>query len=201
MTGKSDVKCEYLEDGKFCKSICESDEGKAVREESCANNSKETCCYVCADRKTCEISCNYLEKPAVTGDKTRNSTNIGHEFEAEYPGGFKGEYLGGHPAFPKKSNVHLLLESQNLSIPELDLSISYRSIKRIENMTKEKISATRVVFLGIAGALWKKEQQYMVLTFRDKAAGNDLSLIFKMNQIEEAQPSIYQKIVAAKAKK
>jgi hypothetical protein len=190
MAEKGVVECEYFVGDRFCKAIIENDEGKRVREESCVNESKDSCCYLCAHRKSCEVSCSYLDKPA---DITRAKVHIDQEFI--------GEYLGGHPAFPKKSNVHLILEAQNLVVHELGLSIPYRNIKRIENMTKDKITATRVLLLGIVGALWKKEQLYMVLTYRDKAAGNDLSMVFKMEKIEKVQPLIYQKMVNARAKK
>jgi hypothetical protein len=59
--------------------------------------------------------------------------------------------------------VYLTLYPNYLVIDEMELSIPYKSIKRLENMTKDKITAARVVFLGIAGALWKKEQLYTVL--------------------------------------
>jgi hypothetical protein len=114
---------------------------------------------------------------------------------------FAGEYLGGHPAFPTKRDVYLRVGVQNLVIPELRLSIPYQNIKRIENMTKDRITTTRVFFLGVVGALWKKEQLYMVLTYRDKASRSNLSMVFRMNKIEEVQPLIYQKVINAKAKK
>ena len=198
MAEKNTVQCEYFSDGKFCKAITESDEGKLLREASCMNELRDSCCYVCAHQKSCEISCNYLWKPA---DITSQSMDIDQTFFES----FTGEYLGGHPAFPKKKNVQLILGAQNLVVRSpfqvMELSIPYRSIKRIENMTKDKITATRVIFLGIAGALWKKEQLYMVLTYRDKAAGNNLSVVFKVDQIEKAQPLIYQRMLNAKARK
>ena len=113
---------------------------------------------------------------------------------------FKGEYLGGHSAFPKKRDVHIILEEEALTIPELALKIPYRDIISIENMTKEKISAARVLLLGIVGALWKKEQLFMVLKYHDSTLNAEQSMVFKMDKIEEAQRAIYNRMVAAKQK-
>ena len=94
----------------------------------------------------------------------------------------------------------MILGRESLVIPEFELSITYINLKRIENMTRDKISAARVVFLGVVGALWKKEQQYMVLTYRDKYAGNNLSLVFKMPHLEDVQPFIYNKMIEGRRK-
>jgi hypothetical protein len=193
MTRKKVVRCEYLLNNRFCRAVIEDDEGRMAREESCKNELKNYCCYSCINQKLCEISCNYLDKPVDITPATAREPKEKMEFT--------GEYLGGHPAFPVKSNVHMMLGAENLIIDELELFVPYKNIKRIENMTKEKITATRVFLLGIVGALWKKEQLYMVLTYRDKAADNDLSMVFRMDRIEEVQPLIYQKMINAKAKK
>lgn len=54
--------CKYLIDKRLCKAIMEGEEGKAVREESCINDSKELCCYLCSYRDICDISCTYLDR-------------------------------------------------------------------------------------------------------------------------------------------
>lgn len=54
--------CEFLVDNRLCKAI-ESAEGKSTRENSCANKSKNSCCYLCNNQDLCAISCNYLAKP------------------------------------------------------------------------------------------------------------------------------------------
>jgi hypothetical protein len=96
--------------------------------------------------------------------------------------------------------VHLTLYPNNLFIDEMELPIPYKNIKRLENMTKDKITAARVVFLGIAGALWKKEQLYTVIKYKDAKSKSDLSLVFKFDKIKEVQPMIYQKMVESKKK-
>jgi hypothetical protein len=57
------VKCEYLLDNRLCESLTDDQEGQALRRETCVNPSRNTCCYLCDDQKTCEISCDYLGKP------------------------------------------------------------------------------------------------------------------------------------------
>lgn len=188
------VQCEFLVGRKLCNAVIENDEAKRVREESCVNEQKDSCCYLCAEKTLCEISCGYLDTPV---EKAQPEVETKMDAAQE----FAGEYLGGHPAFPKKSRVHLSLEEQDLVISEMEVSIPYRNIKRIESMTKEKITAARVLFLGIVGALWKKEQLYMVLTYKDGASRSNISMIFKLDEIEKAQPSIYQRMIDAKSKK
>lgn len=105
---------------------------------------------------------------------------------------FKAEYLGGHAAFPKKRGVKVKLSQARLEIPELRLSVPYGNIKKIENTTREKMSAGRVILLGVIGALWKKEQVLTVLTIQDGATPQDL--VFKFDDVEEAQVAIYNRI-------
>lgn len=111
---------------------------------------------------------------------------------------FKGEYLGGHSAFPKKHDVKLILETENLLIKELGLSIPYKEIMTLENATKDKISAKRVILLGIVGALWKKEELYMLLTYHDSTINAEQNMVFKMDKIGDAQPAIYMRIAQAR---
>lgn len=58
--------CKYLEVNRFCGALSENEEGRAVREESCRNESKNLCCYLCEERDTCEVSCNYLGNVATS---------------------------------------------------------------------------------------------------------------------------------------
>jgi len=105
---------------------------------------------------------------------------------------FKGQYLGGHPAYPKKRDVKIKVCEACLEIPELNLNIRYDNIKKIENTTKDKMSAGRVLLLGVVGALWKKEQILTVLTVQNGATSQDL--VFKFDNVEDAQVAIYNRI-------
>jgi hypothetical protein len=105
---------------------------------------------------------------------------------------FRGQYLGGHPAYPKKRDVKIKLSDASLEIPELKMNIPYNNIKKIENTTRDKMSAGRVILLGVVGALWKKEQTLTVLTVQNGATSQDL--VFKFDDVEDAQVAIYNHI-------
>jgi hypothetical protein len=57
------IECKYLMDNHSCRAIVEDDEGKAIRDKSCENEPKDSCCYICASQSSCGISCDYLGKP------------------------------------------------------------------------------------------------------------------------------------------
>lgn len=110
--------------------------------------------------------------------------------------GYKAEYLGGHGAFPKKMNCHILIFNDHIEIPEMPLSVPYRSIESVQSMTQEKITATRFLLVGLLAIAWKKKKLYMVLSYKEGAMKNDM--IFDVDKIEEVQPAIYRNMVNAK---
>jgi len=63
MVEKDPATCEYLENSQLCKAVLEEDEGKRTRGRFCSNSLKNFCCYLCAERGSCEISCTYLDEP------------------------------------------------------------------------------------------------------------------------------------------
>ncbi len=65
---------------------------------------------------------------------------------------FEVKYLGGHKAFPAKKSVDTKISvySDRIDIEKpLNLNIPYSKITKIENMDEKKISALRVVGLGL----------------------------------------------------
>ena len=60
MSESGTVDCEYLVGNQLCRSIAEDEEVRIAREKECVNAIKNMCCYTCALRVSCEISCNYL---------------------------------------------------------------------------------------------------------------------------------------------
>jgi ribosomal protein L40E len=58
------VQCEYF-DGGSCKALTTDKKGRVIGRESCLNDRKDYCCYQCSLRKSCAISCNYLDEKAV----------------------------------------------------------------------------------------------------------------------------------------
>lgn len=60
---KEPADCEYLVDGRLCKAVIEQPEGRDIRKDFCRNSRKDYCCYLCAYRENCEISCSFLDTP------------------------------------------------------------------------------------------------------------------------------------------
>ena len=111
---------------------------------------------------------------------------------------FEAKYVGGHKLHPKSRDVTVQIAPEKLTVSEINLEVSYKSITNIENADEAKISAMRVVLLGVIGALWKKKHLYTVIQFKDEL-GNDQSMIFDFDKkIEEVQPLIYNKVVEAR---
>ena len=82
MAQSSPVECEYLVDGELCKSVITDEEGKATRQKWCMGATKNLCCYLCARRDSCEISCSYLDRPESSQTKAQASVAFDSEIEA-----------------------------------------------------------------------------------------------------------------------
>lgn len=109
----------------------------------------------------------------------------------------KVAYIGGHIAYPKRTHTRIRLFDEGMELTDPYLRISYSSITKIENMEEKKISALRVVALGIVGALWKKRYLYTVVQYNDGIAEQTIILDFG-KQIDQIQPLIYQKMLDIK---
>ena len=81
MAQSGSVECEYLVDGEFCKSIIDDEEGKATRQKWCLEAVKNLCCYLCARRESCEISCSYLDTPGPVGATDQKAVNVDQEIK------------------------------------------------------------------------------------------------------------------------
>ena len=127
--------------------------------------------------------------------------------------GYRAEYLGGHELFPKNVRCHLVLNPDNLEIPEMALSIPYKDMEDVRSMTGEQVSAWHtgggaalgLVIAGplgaIAGALVghaiKARKHYMTLTYKDEASRSH-SMVLDVQGIEAVQPAIYRRMIEAK---
>ena len=78
---KEPADCEYLVDGRLCRAIIEQPEGKDIRKEFCKNSRKDYCCYLCAFREKCEISCSFLDMPQSTSSNSSISLKIEQEIK------------------------------------------------------------------------------------------------------------------------
>jgi predicted nucleic-acid-binding Zn-ribbon protein len=66
--------CEFFSDGQ-CKALIK--EGTMTRDESCLNSNRSSCCYQCARRVSCEMSCDYLDDPKTYADRGTTASQKG----------------------------------------------------------------------------------------------------------------------------
>lgn len=113
----------------------------------------------------------------------------------------EAKYVGGHKMYPKSTDTKVLIYSDRLEVEKLNLKIPYASMTNIENADESKISAMRVVLLGVIGALWKKKHVYTVIQYKDPL-GEVQSMVFDFEkEIDKVQPIIYQKMITARMNK
>src|SRR4029078_12251748 len=112
--------------------------------------------------------------------------------------------MGGHAEYPKSSNCKLYFYNDRIELENPELVIPYRSITNIENMDEKKISAGRVIALGlvfvplaIVGAMWKKKHLYTVIQYTDSKIERIVILDFD-DIVELMQPFIYRRMVRFK---
>lgn len=111
------------------------------------------------------------------------------------------KYLGGHKAFPTPTDTKMHFYYDRVEIDNPKLVIPYRHMQNIQNTNEKKISALRVIVLGlifvplaIVGALWKKNHIYTIIQFRDYFDDQMIVLDFDQN-IESAQSVIYKRML------
>ena len=90
---------------------------------------------------------------------------------------------------------------ERIEVDSPKLVIPYRHMQNIQNTNEKKISALRVIVLGlifvplaIVGALWKKNHIYNIIRFRDYFDDQMIVLDFDQN-IESAQSVIYKRML------
>ena len=118
------------------------------------------------------------------------------------------KYLGGHKAFPitKPIDTEILIYNDKIEVAyPLELKIQNSKISNIENMDDKKISALRVIGLGlvalplaIVGAMWKKKKVYTVIEYNDGL--DKQTVIFDFDKhLEKIQPLIYHKMLQSRS--
>lgn len=121
------------------------------------------------------------------------------------------KYLGGHVEYPKPldsivflyyDRMHLHFWNGNTYDKDATLVISYQSIINLENMDEKKISAKRVIGLGlvalplaIVGAMWKKNHVYTLIQYKDDVSEKIVILDFDDNL--DIQGWIYRRTPAS----
>jgi hypothetical protein len=119
----------------------------------------------------------------------------------ENPDFYYIKYLGGHKAFPTPTDTKMHFYLDRIEIDNPKLIVPYRFMQNIENTIEKKISALRVIVLGlifiplaIVGALWKKNHIYTIIRFRDYFDDQMIVLDFDEN-IDSAQSVIYRRML------
>src|SRR5689334_7998902 len=116
-------------------------------------------------------------------------------------GCYNAEYMGGHSEYPAQTPTDVMIYNDKIELDALGLEIPYSSMTHMDNIDKEKISAGRVMALGlifpegaIVGALWKKNHRYTVIQYKDGLDSPGIVLDFG-DSIDEVQPLIYRRMV------
>jgi hypothetical protein len=119
----------------------------------------------------------------------------------ENPDFYYIKYLGGHKAFPTPTDTKMHFYHDRIEIDNPKLIVPYRFMQNIENTIEKKISALRVIVLGlifiplaIVGAQWKKNHIYTIIRFRDYFDDQMIVLDFDEN-IDSAQSVIYRRML------
>ena len=114
------------------------------------------------------------------------------------------KYLGGHPLYLAQTSTSVYVYNNRIEVVDPELAIPYFAISRIENMDEKKISALRVVGLGlialplaIVGALWKKKHTYTVIQYKDEFDEKTLIIDFDAD-VYRIQPLIYNKMIESR---
>ena len=110
---------------------------------------------------------------------------------------YKAKYMGGHSAYPKPMDVSIIVNPEFLEIPEFPARIAYSAISSVQSVGKDKLSAMRLLFVGILAFAWKKKQTFMVLTYKDEI-GMTQNPVFDIakGKVNEVQPVIYQHMMS-----
>jgi len=147
--------------------------------------------------------------PHISDDNSDRSSStdnsVGDNLSNECKGYARIYYVGGHKAWPKSVNTMIFVYDDRIELGAKQetpaLTILYANIKNIENMDEQKISAERVIGLGlvfvplaIVGAVWKKRHIYTVIRYKDELDDQTVVLDFEDN-IDKFQPFIYRKML------
>jgi hypothetical protein len=164
----------------LCQAIIESKEGKVVREELCTNKLKNVCCYLCDNRESCEISCNYLSE---TEDVLKFKKNIEKEVMKCRKGIEKLSVFFADGRISEESYLNSIstLERRidNLNAMKENQSTSLRNLYRFDEYEKVPIEKPTSLwylvpfFFGIIGGL----VAYVGVKERDKEMAQTL-LVF-----------------------
>ena len=112
------------------------------------------------------------------------------------------KYKGGHKAYPSPTTTRMHFYEDRIEVDNPELVIPYRIMKNIENIHEKRISALRVVVLGlifvplaIVGAMWKKNHIYTIIRFRDDDDDDQKIIVDFEKNLDSAQSVIYKRML------
>jgi hypothetical protein len=110
---------------------------------------------------------------------------------------YHGEYMGGHGMFSEKQSITLSVYPTEVTVSGIKLHIPYTSIKSVTNVNESNMKALRVIAFGVVGALWKKKETYLCITYHD--GFQEQNPVFKLDDLANAQREIYQNVLNSRA--
>ena len=118
------------------------------------------------------------------------------------PDSYYIKYKGGHKAYPSPTATRMHFYEDRIEVDNPELVIPYRIMKNIENIHEKRISALRVVVLGlifvplaIVGAMWKKNHIYTIIRFRDDDDDDQKIIVDFEKNLDSAQSVIYKRML------
>jgi len=129
-------------------------------------------------------------------DECENNHSIKSELE------FNAEYIGGHKRYALDDSLYtkLYVFSDRIEVGGL-FRILYTHMTNIENVDEKRLSALRVVGLGLVGALWKKKHIYTIIQYMDGYNEEQRLILDFGGRILEAQQIIYDRMLASRRTK
>jgi hypothetical protein len=109
---------------------------------------------------------------------------------------FDSKYMGGHKLHPKSLDAKVYLFADRIEIEVLHIRIPYTAITDIENADEKKVTAKRMLLVGLYSFAWKKKDVFTIIEYID-GFNQKQTLVFDFGKkIEEAQRKIYDRMLA-----
>lgn len=86
----------------------------------------------------------------------------------------RATYLGGHKKYTEKADVSVVLTSDRILLkelpghPETRIDIPYAAVTDFGLATKEQLTVTRMLLVGILAFALKKKAQYLYVKYKDQ---------------------------------
>ena len=143
-------------------------------------------------------SCPKCRKFFLSEDKMRKHLAYAHETSKPQEPSlfrFEGEYIGGHTLHPRRCQISLSVDENEVLVQPLNMHIPYSAIKEVKDLDEGQLDKLRVFIFGL-GALSRKKEKYLCLIYKDEK--QEQNPVFKIDNLEEVQTLIQQEVAKAK---